>query len=440
VDKRLVIWAILSRDLALGFVGKCRQKGAVTLTMPQIRPLHIVILLLLGLAAAILVAQIEGERGVPPIASGGDFEVSGVKVDVAAANAEAARYAGWRQAQRLAWKMLWNRTNGGTTAPGLSDSQLEAIVSGIEIQSEQAGPTRYVATLGVLFDRARTGQILGVQSRSMRSPPLLVIPILWDGGTATSYETINEWQKGWARFRTGDSAIDYVRVAGNAADPLLLNAAQAGRRSRNWWRVLLDQYGAADVVVPIARLERAWPGGPVTGRFTARYGPDNALIGGFSLRASNEAAVPQMIDQAIQRIDGLYTQALLEGTLRPDPSLIIEEPVDEDALAIENASDAPVDVIDVPPTTATTASFSIQYDTPSATSVSQSENALRGIPGVRSAATTSLALGGTSVMAVTYDGTADALRAALQSRGYTVSSSGNTLRISRRGAAPATGQ
>ncbi|AUW58866.1 hypothetical protein C1T17_12970 [Sphingobium sp. SCG-1] len=421
--------------MALGFAGKCRQKDAVTLSLPQIRPFHIVIVLLLGLAAAILVAQIEGERGVPPIASGGDFQVSNVKVDVAAANADAARYAGWRQAQRLAWKMLWTRTNGGAGVPALSDSQLEAIVSGIEIQSEQAGPTRYVATLGVLFDRARAGQILGVQGRTMRSPPLLVIPILWQGGTATSYETINEWQKGWARFRTGDSAIDYVRVTGNAADPLLLNAAQAGRRSRNWWRVLLDQYGAADVIIPIARLERQFPGGPVLGRFTARYGPDDALIGSFSLRASNEAAVAEMIDQAIQRIDGLYTQALLDGTLRPDPSLIIEEPVDVDALAIENSTDVPVDIIDAPVPGVN--AFVIQYDTPNVTSVSQSESALRGIPGVQSASTSSLALGGTSVMSVTFAGNVDALRSALQSRGYTVTTSGNTLRISRKGATAA---
>ena len=52
------------------------------------------------------------------------------------------------------------------------------------------------------------------------------VPVLWDGGSAVSYERINEWQRAWARFRTGDSAIDYVRVAGSIADPILLNAGQ----------------------------------------------------------------------------------------------------------------------------------------------------------------------------------------------------------------------
>ncbi len=308
------------------------------------------------------------------------------------------------------------------------------MVSGIEIDFEQAGPTRYVATLGILFDRARTGQLLGVSGNVMRSPPLLVIPVLLDGGSAVSYERTNEWQKAWARYRTGDSAIDYVRVAGSVADPILLNAGQTGRRGRLWWRVLLDQYGAADVVIPIARLERAYPGGPVTGTFTARYGPDNSLIGSVTLRASNASGIAQMLDEGARRIDELYIRALNDGRLRPDPSLIIEEPVDPDALAIENAADTVVETTDLPTATATTGttSFAIQFDTPDVGSIGAGESAVRAIPGVRSASTSSLALGGTSVMQVSFDGTVDMLRNGLQARGYNVAVSGTTLRITRR--------
>lgn len=398
------------------------------------RPIQILLAIALGLAAAGLLAQMEGDRGVPPIASGGDFEVNGIKVDVFAKDADTARKAGWRMAQRQAWKSLWARTHGGAAAPGLPDSQLEGMISGIEIEYEQIGVTRYIATLGVLFDRARTGQLLGVSGHVMRSPPLLLIPVLWDGGSAVSYERINDWQKAWARFRTGDSAIDYVRVSGSIADPILLNAGQIGRRGRIWWRVLLDQYGAADVVIPIARLDRQYPGGPVTGNFTARYGPDNSLIGSFALRASNDSAIPQMLDEAARRIDQLYTTALNDGRLRPDASLIIEEPVNPDALAIENAADMPVDELTVPTPGAVTSNVAIQFDTPDVGSVSQGEAALRAIPGVRSAATTSLALGGTSVMQVSFDGSVDALRSALQVRGYSAAASGSTIRIRRSGA------
>ncbi|MEO8724018.1 MAG: heavy-metal-associated domain-containing protein [Sphingobium sp.] len=384
----------------------------------------------LGLAAAGLVAQMEGERGVPPIASSGDFEAGGIKVDVYAGSADEARTAGWRLAQRLGWRKLWTNTNGGN-APGLSDSQLDQIVSGIEIESEQIGPNRYVASLRVLFDRARAGQILGISGQGMRSPPLLVVPILWQGGAATSFERINEWQKAWARYRTGDSAIDYVRTSGSGPDALLLNAAQTGRRGRNWWRNLLDQYGAADVVIPIARLERLWPDGPVIGRFAARYGPDNGLIGTFTLKVANEDAVPKMLDEAVARINTLYTQALLDGRLRSDPSLVIDEPVNAIDLPIDNASDLGIETTDISNGPGTV-NVSIQFDTPNVASVDQGESSLRAITGVRSAATSSLALGGTSVMQVSFDGTIDALKSALQARGYAVIGSGTTLRITRR--------
>ncbi len=391
--------------------------------------------IVLGLGAATLVAQMEGERGVPPIASSGDFEVGGVRVDVYAANADAARMAGWRQAQRLAWRKLWANTNGGSGF-NLSDGQLDQIVSGIEVESEEIGPNRYVASLRVLFDRARAGQILGVRGSAMRSPPLLVIPILREGGSSTVFETVNEWQKAWARYRTGDSAIDYVRTSGTGPDALLLNAGQIGRRGRNWWRNILDQYGAADVVFPIARLERQWPGGPIKGFFAARYGPDNDLLGSFTLNASDGAGLPKMLDEAIARLNGIYTQALLDGRLRPDPSLVIEEPVNASELDLGNFSDVPVEMTDVGAQPGAVG-ISIQFETPDVASVSQGEALLRSVPGVKSAATSSLALGGVSVMQVNFDGTADALKAALQARGLAVSGSGMSLRISRRGASPA---
>lgn len=438
---RLADWANLAKrapvNLSQSFRRLPFQPGAALRALS--RPVQILFAIALGLAAAALLAQMEGERGVPPIASGGDFEVRGVKVDVVAKDADTARYAGWRMAQRQAWRMLWTRTHGAAGAPALSDSQLEAMISGIEIVYEQIGPTRYVATLGILFDRARTGQLLGVSGNAMRSPPLLVIPVLWDGGSAVSYERTNEWQKAWARYHTGDSTIDYVRVAGSVADPILLNAGQTGRRGRLWWRVLLDQYGAADVVIPIARLDRQYPGGPVTGTFTARYGPDNSLIGSVTLRASNDSGIPQMMDEGARRIDELYVRALNEGRLRPDPSLVIEEPVDPSALEIEDAADLPVESVDMAgPGVPGSTTFAVQFDTPDVGSVTQGESSVRAIPGVRSAATRSLALGGTSVMQVTFDGTLDMLRAGLQARGYNVAASGTTLRITRRtGPAPA---
>lgn len=410
----------------------------MTLSLPAVRPVPVLAALLIAAAGAILVAQIDGERGIAPIASSADFEVRDVDVDAYGATPDAARVNGWKLAQRLGWKKLTAQTHGGAGSL-LPDSALDSMVSAIEVQSEQIGPNRYIARLTILFDRARAGQALGVSGQTMRSPPLLVIPVLTEGGTSTVFERTTEWQKAWAMFRTADSAIDYVRTSGAGADPMLLNAGQVTRRGRNWWRTLLDLYGAADVVMPLARIERTSPNGPIFGHFVARYGPDNRYIGGFTLRVAKAADIPAMMTTAVRRMDQFYTQALANGTLRPDPSLIVEEPVDN-AMA-EPADDiglteyVPTDSQVTP--TATETTYLIQYDTPNAGSVGTGEGMVRSIPGVRGATTTSLALGGTSVMQVTFGQSLEELRLALSARGYTVQGSGTTLRIVRRGSSPA---
>lgn len=420
---------------ALGIPRFHRQKERVSDFSRFLRPIPIALALGLTGFGASVIAQIEGgDRGVAPIDSSSDFEVSGIKVDVAAKTADAARYGGWREAQRQGWRLLWSNVHGGG-APGLSDSALDSIVAGIVVESEQIGPNRYIATLGVLFDRVRAGQILGVSGSSIRSAPLLVIPVQWSGGTPQSFETRTEWQKAWARFRTGGSSIDYVRPSGTGADPLLLNYGQTGRPGRRWWRMLLDQYGAADVLVPQVRLERLWPGGPVIGHFSARFGPDNRPLSGFVLRVGSSAGIPQMMDEGVRRFDQMFTQALADGRLRPDSSLVIEQPVDVETLqpeevpGLESADTAETTDAGVAPSG--TATYSVQFETPDVASVSSTEAAVRGIAGVRSASTGSLALGGVSVMRVTFAGDLAALKAALSARGFRVQEGGGALRISR---------
>ena len=396
---------------------------------------------LFGLFFAILVVGVvegqisRGDRGITPINSSGDFLASGILVDVTGDNAEDAREKGWREAQRKGWAQLYRKLNG-SDGPALGDSVLDGIVTAIVVEDEQIGPRRYVARLGVQFDRVRAGQILGVSGRTLRSPPLLVIPVYSVDGIPQVFEQRSAWQRAWAEYNTGQSAIDYVRTAGTGADTLLINAGQTGRRGRVWWRVILDQYGAADVLVPMARVEYSYPGGPIKGYFTARFGPDNKLISSFTMTGPNPTALPDMMEKAVARMDRIYIDALAAGVLKTDTYLVLEKPVEKEDLPEEVATDADVLPTEtdasVPATAAVgVSSFTVQYNSPDVESVSATERAIAGIAGVQSASTTSLALGGTSVMRVSFRGDIAALKAALAARGYKVQEGGNTLRISR---------
>ncbi|WP_293648443.1 heavy-metal-associated domain-containing protein [Sphingopyxis sp. RIFCSPHIGHO2_12_FULL_65_19] len=388
------------------------------------------------LLAGIVDGQItRGNRGITPINSSGDFLAGGIIVDVTGDNADDARSKGWREAQRKGWAQLYRKLNG-SDGPALGDSVLDGIVTAIVVEEEQIGPRRYVARLGVQFDRVRAGQILGVSGRTLRSPPLLVIPVYAIDGIPQVFEQRSAWQRAWAEYNTGQSAIDYVRTAGTGADTLLINAGQTGRRGRVWWRVILDQYGAADVLTPIARVEYSYPGGPIKGHFTARFGPDSKLISSFTMTGPSPAALPDMMEKAVARMDRIYIDALAAGVLRTDTYLVLEKPVEKEDLPEEVATDEdalPSEIDSSVPTTTAVGvqSFTVQYSSPDVDSVTATERAVGGISGVQSASTTSLALGGTSVMRVTFRGDIAALKAALAARGYSVQEGGSTLRISR---------
>src|SRR4029079_8787798 len=134
------------------------------------------------------------------------------------------------------------------------------------------------------------------------------------------------WQRAWAQFRTSQSPIDYVRVSGLGVDPVLVNAAPAGRPAPGWWRNIIDLYGAADILVAEVQLQRAYPGGPAVGRFIGRHGPDNEIVGGVTRTAANSDAIPAMMAQGAQRMDQLFAQALAAGRLERDTSLNLPPP------------------------------------------------------------------------------------------------------------------
>ncbi len=385
-----------------------------------------------------LIAQIEGDRGIIPVASSSDIAISGIQVETTGNSPEEARLNGWREAQKLAWAKA-----GG---PAMDVGVIESMVSAVIVEREQIGPRRYIATLGVVFDRARAGQYIGGKGGPGRqSAPLLVIPVLRSGGVSQVFEVRGAWQAAWASFNAGGSPIDYVRPSGAGGDSLLLTAGQPQRRSRAWWRNLLDQFNAADVLIPEARLERQWPGGPVRGTFTARYGPDNRFLESFTLTANDEAGVTAMLANAVQRIDAIYARALAEGLLKPDATLnnnghmdagltaLVEaaQRAEQNAAVTSDGAVAQGGPSAAPATPLVLSTFTVQFASPDAGAVDAALAAVRGAPGVQGAATTSLAMGGTSVMRVTSASDIGALADALRARGWRVTVGANALSIRR---------
>ena len=374
--------------------------------------------------SGVIYAQLEtADRGILPLDSSNTLEIGGIHVDVGGADAQSARYSGWRIAQRQGFKALWAKMHHATIAqaPSLPDGTLDQIVSSINVEREQIGPNRYIADLGVLFDRARAAQFLGVEGGQVqRSAPMLLIPVTVTAGTATSVELRNSWQRAWAQFRTSQSPIDYVRVSGMGSDALLINASQTRRPGRGWWRNLLDMYGATDILIAEVQLQRLYPGGPARARFIARHGPDNEIVGGFTLTAPNSDAVPAMMAQGAQRMDQLFAQALAAGRLTRDSSLDLPPPPVLPDLSVEMKSAAPANAVN---------SFQIQVTGNNVTVYNFAMAHLRTLPGIASASPQQINPGGTSYVLVTFKGDISQLAAALTARGWVVDFNGTVIRI-----------
>lgn len=365
-----------------------------------------------------------GERGILPLDSSGTLEIDGIHVDVGGKDAQSARYAGWRIAQRQGFKMLWAKSHGLplSQAPSLSDSQLDDIVSSIIVDRERIGPNRYIADLGVLFDRARAGQLLGIPGVSERSQPMLLIPVIVSAGTETSVELRNPWQRAWAEFRTSQSPIDYVRLSGLGPDPLLINADQARRPGRNWWRNILDLYGAADILVAEVQVHRLYPGGPAKAQFIGRHGPDGEIVGGFTLTAANSGAIPAMMAEGVRRMDQVFTAAFNAGALRRDSTLNLPPPPP-------------------PPEQPQAPHAAVQYQvavvTPNAATYNSALAHLRAVPGVTLVQQVNIGIGDTSYFYVTYAGDLSTLRSIMVSRGWGADISGGQLKVYVRAPTPA---
>ncbi|WP_353216860.1 heavy-metal-associated domain-containing protein [Sandarakinorhabdus sp.] len=379
----------------------------------------------LGLLAVVAAAQQSTPKAVvpPPDPSrggGNAYAVGGIDVDVTARSVDDARRVAWTAAQRKAWPQLWSRLTGRAEAeaPRLADGQIDAMVAGIESQGERFSDTRYIARLGVVFDRSRVVERLGSAISLLQSPPMLLLPLLVDGGAGTLFQGRNAWADAWGRWRGNVTPMDYVLPPGTPSDNLWLTMWQAGRSERSSWQQIISRFDTVDVLLAEARLTRSFPGGPITAVFTARHGPDGLVLGRFSLRVTTEAGLPRLLEDGVRRIDMIYADALRAGQLQADAGLAI------DVLPIIDA-----EVLIGQPLPETSAMI-LAAITPDTASLVAAERLLRSIAGdvlVRQSA-----VGGTSRIEVAMPGGEAALAEALAKAGWQLERLGNDLVLRRR--------
>jgi hypothetical protein len=115
-----------------------------------------------GLALAQVPPPLAGEPAAavaePPAASL-NFTQRGVPAEASAENGVLAKEKALAAGRRAAWSKLLSEA--GTSGPGLSDSQIDNMVSSIVIEEERISPTRYTGRITVNFNPNRVRSQLG---------------------------------------------------------------------------------------------------------------------------------------------------------------------------------------------------------------------------------------------------------------------------------------
>lgn len=375
--------------------------------------------------AAVLAQPAQTPRAAVPASpvAGSAYAVDGIAVDVTARSVDEARRIAWGQAQQQAWPLLWSRLAGrpAAEAPALGAGTIDQMVAGIESQGEAFSGTRYIARLGVVFDRSRAAPHLGEAAR-LHSPPILLVPVLVDGAAATVAQGQTPWRSAWARWQANVTLIDYVLPQTTGADRLWLTAAQLGRPDIDSWRTILARADAVDVLVAEARLVRSYPGGPVLAHFSARHGAGGPELARLSLQVASEQRLDRLLDEGVRRLDAALAAAWRDGRVRGRPGLVSDVIVVPDAPLIGSGAedDAGNDVL-------------VAVITPDNASLAAAQRLLRGItPDVL---VRQVAPGGTSRIGVSLPGGEDSLRAALAQRGWSLDQQGPDLVMRRQPAA-----
>ncbi len=233
------------------------------------------------------------------------YTVQDVTVDKTAASAAQAREIALAEAQALAFDRLVRRLVGKertAAVPRQNAQSLARLVRGFEVDRERTSNVRYIATLRIRFDPAAVRDLLrgaGVSFAETRSKPILVIPVLMDGGEAKLWDGANPWRAAWSEQAGTDRLVPFMLPSGDAMDQIEIDPAQAAAGRIDNAEVLARRYRAGEVMTAVATPDARSSGEAVAVTVAVSRGE----------REDGRAQVRSFTGQPGEKLDAVLAQA-----------------------------------------------------------------------------------------------------------------------------------
>ncbi len=202
------------------------------------------------------------------------FTVSGVRVDVTAETAVAAREAAHAEGHVKAMDKLLARLlsrNELGLIRQLKAADILAFVQDFSVANERASDVRYLANLTFRFRPEPIRELLrtsGLKHAETMSKPVVVLPIFGIEGEAVLWGEGNPWWAAWAARPPGGWLGPLIVPLGDLGDLTAVDAARALNGDVEALGAIARRYGAEDVLITQAVLL----GDPVLGQATLQVG------------------------------------------------------------------------------------------------------------------------------------------------------------------------
>jgi hypothetical protein len=291
-------------------------------------PLMLLSCLLVALAASPAPAQ------DPPEV----FTVSGIEVDVTAADAVAARREALEAGQRTGLERLLRRLTPTETydrLPSVRDLPIERYVQNFAIRNEEVSGTQYIAELTVAYDPEPVRSLLrerGVPLAQTVSAPLVVLPLYEGPQGATLWPDDNPWWQAWGENLDPERLLRLVLPLGDLEDMTKVDVAQARAGDADALRSLASRYGSDDILVMIASVQQEGSAAevPIVRLEARRMGGVERMNEPWTVRGEPGESLQDVLDDAVRRIqDSLDAQWKSEHFLRFDQArhMVVDIPI-----------------------------------------------------------------------------------------------------------------
>ncbi|MGB4056917.1 MAG: DUF2066 domain-containing protein [Alphaproteobacteria bacterium] len=250
--------------------------------------------------------------GMAPVLAADDlFTVEGVKVDVTAASALAARDQAFDKAQvdaftALAGRMLSESDLAKFKAPDAGT--VSGMVQDYEVTAEKLSSVRYIGTYTFTFRQAAVERYFnkaGASYTNIASAPLLVLPFYQLSGKSYLWSPMNVWMQAWNRSGGQTGLVPVILPIGDLEDVGDIGDDDVFSYNPERLSSMLARYGAGDAVLVVA----------VPSGLSVRAGENDLVAGGavtVSLYRTDQGQPEHVQEMVVEAMPGETLTKLLD--------------------------------------------------------------------------------------------------------------------------------